>query len=101
MRGFGGLERVGVECTGSYGAGLARYFAKEGIPVFEVTKPNKGLRRAKGKDDETDATAAALAVRSGNRLHIAKHRTGAVEALRVLRTTRKSAVRARRAAVHP
>ena len=99
MRGFGNLERVGVECTGSYGAGLARYFAKQGIPVFEVTHPDKGLRRAKGKDDETDAIAAALAVYSGNRVHIAKDRSGAVEALRVLRTTRKTAVRARRAAL--
>ena len=99
MRGFGNLERVGVECTGSYGAGLARYFAKEGTPVFEVTHPDKGLRRTKGKDDNIDAIAAAQAVRSGNRVRIAKDRSGAVEALRVLRTTRKSAVRARRAAL--
>ena len=46
LRGFGDLERARVECTGSYRAALARLFAREGIPVFEVTHPEKGLRRA-------------------------------------------------------
>lgn len=99
MRSCGSLQRVGVECTGSYGAGLVRYFAKEGIPVYEVTQPDKALRRAKGKDDDIDAIAAARAVLSGTRVRVAKDRNGQVEALRVLRTTRKNAVRARRAAL--
>ena len=99
MRSFGSLQRVGVECTGSYGAGLVRYFAKEGIPVYEVTQPDKAMRRAKGKDDDIDAIAAALAVLTGQRVRIAKNRSGAVEALRVLRTTRKTAVRSKRAAL--
>ncbi len=97
MREFGCLERVGVECTGSYGAGLTRYLAKAGIPVYEVTQPDKGLRRARGKDDDLDAIAAARAALTGQRVRIAKDRTGSVEALRVLRTTRTTAVRCRRA----
>jgi transposase len=41
MRGHGELARVGVEGTGSYGAGLARYLAAEGIEVAEVIRPDR------------------------------------------------------------
>jgi hypothetical protein len=71
--------------------------AKAGIPVYEVTQPDKGIRRSQGKDDTIDAAAAALAALSGQRVRIAKDRNGQVEALRVLRTTRKTAIRCRRA----
>ena len=37
----GELVKVGVEGTGSYGAGLARYLAAEGIEVAEVIRPNR------------------------------------------------------------
>jgi len=97
MRGFGTLMRVGVEATGTYGAGLTRHLALAGVPVFEVTGPDKAQRRSKGKDDTLDAVAAARAALCGQRVWIAKDRSGAVEALRVLRTTRKTAVRCRRA----
>ena len=50
-----------------------------------------------GKDDTLDAIAAARAALTGQRVQVAKERSGAVEALRVLRTTRKTAVRCRRA----
>ena len=33
MRGWGDLDCVGVEGTGSYGAGLARHLAACGVPV--------------------------------------------------------------------
>lgn len=36
---FGDVKRIGVECTGSYGAGLLRYLQKEGIEV--VTSPDR------------------------------------------------------------
>src|SRR5215210_3980852 len=45
MRGFGPLGRVGVEGTGAYGAGLARYLAREGVTVVEVIRPNRQARR--------------------------------------------------------
>ena len=99
MSGYGSLKRVGVECTGSYGAGLARTFADRAVAVYEVTAPDKGLRRAKGKDDFVDAIAAARSAYSGQRLQVAKDRRGRVETLRVLRTTRKTAVKCRRAAL--
>jgi transposase len=97
MRGFGELVRVGVEQTGTFGAGLTRHLALAGIPVLEVTGPDPAFRRAKGKDDTLDAIAAAKAALSGQRVSVAKDRSGQVEALRVLRVTRTTAVKCRRA----
>jgi transposase len=97
LRGYGEVIRVGVEQTGSYGAGLTRHLALAGIPVLEVTGPDPSMRRAKGKDDTLDAIAAAKAALTGERVSVAKDRSGQVEALRVLRTTRKTAVKCRRA----
>ncbi len=99
FRSYGELARVGVEATGSYGAGITRHLALSGIPVLEVTGPDRSLRRAKGKDDTLDAIAAAQAARTGQRVQVAKDRSGGVEALRVLRTTRKTAIKCRRAAL--
>ena len=93
----GELLRVGIESTGSYGAGITRHLALAGVPVLEVTGPDPTVRRAKGKDDALDAVAAAEAARTRRRVQVAKDRSGAVEALRVLRTTRKTAVKCRRA----
>ena len=99
FRSHGRLLRVGVESTGSYGAGIARHLGLSGVPVLEVTGPDPAARRARGKDDALDAVAAAEAARTGCRVQVAKDRGGALEALRVLRTTRKTAVKSRRAAL--
>ena len=45
---FGPVERVGVEGTGAYGAGLARHLAASGITVIEVDRPNRQERRRNG-----------------------------------------------------
>lgn len=37
MRSFGDLQRVGVESTGSYGAGLLRFLQHADVTVLEVT----------------------------------------------------------------
>ena len=52
MRSFGSLQRVGVEATGTYGAGLLRYLQKAGIEVLEVTTPDRQDRRKRGKNDD-------------------------------------------------
>jgi transposase len=62
MRAHGELVKVGVEGTGSYGAGLARYLAACGIEVAEVIRPNRQARRQRGKSDTADAVAAAWPV---------------------------------------
>jgi len=99
MRDFGSVDRVGVEQTGSYGAGVTRQLASAGISVLEVTGPDTSARRGHGKDDTLDAIAAARAALDGQRTSVAKTRDGRIEALRVLRTTRLTAVKARRAAL--
>src|SRR4051812_10472095 len=55
LRRFGRLGTVGVEGTGSYGAGLARFLASKKVPVVEVDRPDRKGRRMKGKSDPLDA----------------------------------------------
>ncbi len=45
LRGFGTVALVGVEGTGSYGAGLTRHLQAEGVRVVEVDRPNRQERR--------------------------------------------------------
>jgi transposase len=99
MRAFGEVMRVGVECTGSYGAGLLRYLQKSGVTVLEVTTPDKTDRRKRGKDDVIDAQNAAHAAFAGKRTVTPKSRDGMIESLRVLKVCRKTAVAARRVAL--
>ena len=91
----GAVKLAGVEGTGSYGAGLARFLALEGIEVVEVTRTSRKGRRHLGKNDTRDAEAAARSVLSGEATAIPKPRTGIVESIRVLRDTRASAVKQR------
>ncbi|MEV4417057.1 IS110 family transposase [Catellatospora sp. NPDC049609] len=100
LRSFGRLGQVGVEGTGSYGAGLARYLTRQNVEVIEVDRPDRKTRRSKGKSDPIDAIAAAQAVLSGRAAGIPKTRTGPVEAIRVLRVARASAVKSRTAALN-
>ena len=55
FRAHGKLLHVGVESTGTYGAGIARLLAVSAVPVLEVTGPDPAARRARGKDDALDA----------------------------------------------
>ena len=89
------LDAVGVEGTGSYGAGLARRLAAGGVTVVEVIRPNRQARRRRGKSDPADAEAAARAVLCGEAAVRPKSADGAVEAIRLLHATRRSAVKAR------
>lgn len=95
MRRYGHLERVGVEGTGTYGAGLARYLGAHGVPVVEVNRPNRQTRRQRGKSDTVDAEAAARAALNGEATALAKAAVGTVEAIRALRVARRSALKAR------
>jgi transposase len=92
MRGFGRLQRIGVEGTGAYGAGLARRLRDEHLEVIEVDRPDRKTRRFQGKSDPIDAIQAAKTALAGERTGIPKQRDGRVEALRNLRVARRSAV---------
>src|SRR5207253_2550122 len=48
LQGFGTVALVGVEGTGSYGAGLTRHLLDKGVPVVEVDRPNRQERRRAG-----------------------------------------------------
>src|SRR5579859_2261012 len=100
MRGFGRLEVVGVEGTGSYGAGLARHLHSAGVKVLEVPRPDRRSRRQRGKSDPVDAEEAARSVLAGNRSTEPKHANGAVESIRTLRVARLGALKANTAAVN-
>jgi len=92
----GCVVRVGVEGTGSYGAGLARHLMAAGVEVVEVNRPNRQLRRQRGgKSDPVDAEAAARAAASGEAVAVPKSADGPVECIRMLLVARRSATKAR------
>jgi transposase len=99
MRSFGEVQRIGIESTGSYGAGLLRFMQQAGIEVLEVTTPDRHDRRRRGKNDDLDAQNAAHAAFAGKRTVTPRSRDGMVESLRVLKACRKTAVAARRIAL--
>jgi transposase len=96
---FGTVELVGVEGTGSYGAGLTRHLLSHQV-VVEVDRPNRQRRRHTGKSDPHDAVSAARSAQRGEATGSAKTRDGNVEALRVLRVARSSARRSRTQAIN-
>jgi transposase len=100
LESFGTLELVGVEGTGSYGAGLTRHLLAQEVAVVEVDRPNRQRRRRTGKSDPADAVAAARAAQGGDATGFAKTRDGNVEAMRVLRVARLSARRSRTQAIN-
>jgi transposase len=92
---YGELAQVGIEGTGSYGAGLARWLRAHGVVIVEVDRPDRRTRRRRGKSDPVDAEAAARAVQAGIATAQPKAGTGAMEMLRTLRIARQSAIKAR------
>ena len=92
---LGELDCVGVEGTGSFGAGLSRFLRSRGVRVVEVNRTSRQHRRRHGKYDAADAEAAARAVLSGDAMGEPKAADGQVEMLRALKVARRSAVKAR------
>lgn len=92
LRRFGPVTAVGVEGTGSYGAGLARHLHATGVTVVEVDRPDRKTRRFHGKSDPVDARAAARAVLAGTATGTPKTGDGPREALRALRVAHRAAV---------
>jgi transposase len=92
---FGTVGCAGVEGTGSYGAGLARYLRAAGISVVEVERPKRRHLQRNGKSDPIDAEAAARAVLAHDAVGEPKSGDGQVEMIRSLRSARQSAVKAR------
>lgn len=100
LAGFGQIDRVGVEGTGCYGAGVTACLQRHGIRVVEVNRPNRQKRRRSGKSDTLDAIAAAHAAQSGDASAVPKPRTGPIESVRVLTQARRHLVTARTATIN-
>jgi transposase len=91
LEAFGTVGLVGIEGTGSYGAGLARHLAAAGVRVVEVDRSDRQDRRRQGKSDTLDAVSAARAALSGRARGAPKGRDGTVEAIRALMVAKRSA----------
>lgn len=99
-RSFGDVRRAGIEGTATYGAGLTKVLRDNNIEVFEVNRPDRAMRRSRGKTDPTDAECAACAVLSGRATAIPKEQSGAAYAMRAVSVARRSAVKARTQAIN-
>jgi transposase len=99
-RGMGAVRAFGIEGTGSYGAGVARFLTSRGYTIVEVNRPDRSTRRLKGKSDPTDAEMAARAVLAGVAHATPKSGEGEVEMIRMLKNTKDSAVKARTQAIN-
>jgi transposase len=99
-RSIGHLTRAGVEGTGTYGAALARKLEASGVAVLEINRPNRSVRRLRGKSDPTDAENAARSVLNGEARAIPKSQSGMVEAMRAICMARRSAVKAKTQAIN-
>jgi transposase len=88
---FGDVALAGVEGTGSYGAGLARYLAARGVRVVEAGRAGRQDRHRGGKSGPLDAVSAARAALSGRAAGEPEGRDGAVEAIRALMAAKRSA----------
>jgi transposase len=91
LKGFGPVCLVGIEGTGSYGAGLARHVTAAGIRIVEVDRSDRQDRRRQGKSDPLDAVSAARAALSGRASGAPRGRDGQVEAIRALMVAKRTA----------
>jgi transposase len=92
---LGPVRAFGIEGTGSYGAGLARFLQERGHNVIEVNRPNRQIRHQHGKNDPLDDENAARAVLSGQARAAPKSGTSSVEMIRHLKVARDTAVKSR------
>jgi transposase len=94
-----GSRAWAIESSGSYGAGLAAFLLAAGEWVVEVDRPKRPACRNGAKSDALDAVRAAR--EALERDHLAQPRgRGDREAVRVLLSTRRGAVRARTQAIN-
>lgn len=97
---LGETHSFGVEGCGSYGSGLAKFLRRHDHKVYEVARPpRRGQRRASGKSDTIDAEHAARTVLSGAGTATPKVRDAQIEAIRLLKIARDTAVKGHSAAM--
>lgn len=94
-RSLGKVHVFAVEGCGSYGIGLARFLCRHGHPPVEVSRPPRaGARRMSGKSDAIDAEHAARSALADIGAVTPKLADGRVEAIRLVKIARDTAVKA-------
>src|ERR671910_3047843 len=93
-----GAPVFAVEGAGSFGAGLVRFLERAGVAVWECERPRRQERR-RGKSDLIDAALAGRRLLAGEGLCVPRG-GGRREELRLLLLERRSAIRARTAALN-
>ena len=94
-RSLGKVHVFAVEGCGSYGIGLARFLRRHGHLPVEVSRPPRaGARRMSGKSDAIDAEHAARTALAGVGVVTPKLADGPVEAIRLVKIARDTAVKA-------
>lgn len=96
----GTVEGYGIELTGSYGAALTRHLQAAGARVREVNTTDKATRARRGKDDRSDAIAAAQKLLAGMATSTPKDTTGEVEAVRIVMNTLRAGKTGRTRAIN-
>lgn len=97
---LGDVHAFGVEGCGSYGLPLARFLRRHGHAPVEVSRPpRKGERRLSGKSDAIDAEHAARMVLAGGPTITPKLADGQVEAIRLVKIARDTAVKSHTTAI--
>lgn len=81
----GHVDAISVEGTEAHGLDLSKYLTEAGHRVVEVNRPNRKLRRRRGKSDTVDAGAAARAALDGEADGTPQTHDGIVESLRAIR----------------
>jgi transposase len=84
-----------VEGTSSHGTALNRHLTANGVAVIEVNRPDRAVRRRRGKTDAIDAENAARAVLTEQATAVAKSGDGVVEMIRLFKIAKDSATKAR------
>ncbi|WP_258771901.1 IS110 family transposase [Brevibacterium aurantiacum] len=95
VAGFGAVDKIGLESTRSYAAGLSRFLVDHEIDVREVNIPHSHTKARLGKSDAIDSEAAARKTLAGEASAVPKVSTGIIESIRELTVVRASAVKAR------
>jgi transposase len=95
LRSWGEVVAIGGEGTGSCGAGLARHLTAAGVDVREVMRPNRQHGAATASPMRPTRSARRGPCWPVKRSGTPKAGTGQVEAIRLLRIARRSAMKAR------
>ena len=95
LTGFGDVDLVGVEGTGTYGAGLTRSLHAHQITVVEVDRPTGSVAGGAASPTPKTPSPRPAPPSPGDACGLAKTRDGNVEAMRVLRVARSAGRKAR------